>query len=108
MTFHRLLGEGGHAGRDLPVNRNVRDPNFLHRRNERPRFSGVPIEETLPFQGCDVLHDGGLAREPEVVLNFTRAWRDPFFPLLRLDEFQDSSLPVRQHGLTMTELVWVR
>jgi hypothetical protein len=33
------------------------------------------------------------------MLNLTRAWRHPFFALLRLDEFQDASLSLREHDL---------
>jgi hypothetical protein len=32
-----------------------------------------------------------------MVLDFTRAWRDPFLALLALDEIENSSLPVGQH-----------
>ena len=57
----------------------------------------MPIEKTLSLQRGNVLHYRCLAGEPEMILDFTRAWRDPFLALLALDEIEDSPLPVGQH-----------
>ena len=97
MTKDSLLGQCRHAGRDLPINGDISDPNFLHRGDERARFAGVTIEKSFAFQGCDVLHDRGLAGETEVVLNFARARRDSFLALLGLNEIEYAFLPIGQH-----------
>lgn len=94
MALNGLFRERCHAGRDLAVNGHVGDSDFLDRRNERTRFPGMAIEKTFPFQRGDVLHHRSLARETEVLLNFARAWRQAFFALLGLDEFQNASLPL--------------
>ena len=97
MTKDGLLGQCRHAGRDLPINGDISDPDFLHRRDERARFAGVTIEKSFAFQSCDVLHDRGLAGETEVVLNFARARRDSFLALLGLNEIEHAFLPIGQH-----------
>src|SRR6267143_3182373 len=97
MTKNGLLRQCCHSGWDLPINGNVRDANFLHRCNERTRFSSMTIEKTFAFQGCDVLHDRRLAGETEVVLDFARARRDSFLALLGLNEIEHAFLPTGQH-----------
>src|SRR5438105_10243576 len=57
----------------------------------------MPIEKTLSLQRGNVLHYRCLAGEPEMILDFTRAWREPFLALLALDEIENSLLPVGQH-----------
>jgi hypothetical protein len=44
-----------------------------------------------------------LARETEVLLDLAGAGRDSLFPLLRLDELQDASLPIGEHIVRMNE-----
>src|SRR5205807_6554158 len=104
MTKNRLLSQRRHPGRDLPINRNVRDPNFLHWSDERTRLASVTIEKSFAFQSGDVLHDGCLARETEVVLDFACAWGDSFFALLGLNEIEHAFLPIGQHVIILAGL----
>src|SRR5882757_4017049 len=100
MSFNRLLRQRCHPRRNLPVNRYVGDPYFLYRCNECPCLACVAVEEAFARQCLDVLHHRCLAREAEMMLDFPRAWRHPFFTLLRLDEFQNASLSFREHALS--------
>ena len=59
----------------------------------------MTLQEASAFERVDVLHHRSLAGEAEMMLDLTRAWRDPFLTLFRLDEFQDASLPLREHAL---------
>ena len=97
MAFDGLFRERGHARGDLSVDRDIRDTDFLHRRDKRARFPGVAIEKAFPLEGAEVLHDRGLAGEAKMMLDLARARRDSFFPLLGLDEFQNASLPLGEH-----------
>ena len=99
MPFNRLLRESCHSGRDLPVNRYISDTHFLHRCDERPGLVRVAVQKAFALERVDVLHHRCLAREAEMMLNFTRAWRHAFLTLLRLDEFQNASLSFREHAL---------
>ena len=54
--------------------------------------------KAFALQDSEVLHDRGLTRQAEMALDFTRAWRDPFFALFALNEFEDVALPLSQHG----------
>ena len=83
--------------RDLSIDRNVGDADFLHGSDERAGLARMPIEKPFPLEGGDVLHDGGLAGEPKMRLDLARAWGDAFFALLVLDEFKDASLPLGEH-----------
>ena len=97
MAFDGLFGERRHSGRDLSVDRNISDANFLHRSDERSRFARMPIEKTFPLEGAEVLHDRGLAGEAEMMLDLARARRDSFFPLLGLNEFENAPLALGEH-----------
>ena len=99
MAFDGLLGQGGHPRGNLSINRNVGDANFLHRRNQGARLARMPIEKTFALERGNVLHDGGLAGETKMALDFARAWRDPFLALLALDKIENVFLTVRQHVL---------
>src|SRR5256885_9032092 len=103
VSLNGLLGQRCHARRNLAVNWNVADPDFLHWRNECPRSASVAIEQTFSLQRREVLHHGSLASEPEMMLDLPRARRDPFFALFRLNEFQNVSLPFGQHIVRMAE-----
>ena len=92
VAFDILLGQRGHAGRDLSVNRHVVDPNFLDRRDQRACFAGVTLKKSFFLQRGNVLHHRRLAGEPEMTLDFARARGDAFFPLLPLDEIENVSL----------------
>jgi hypothetical protein len=58
----------------------------------------VPVEKTFPLQGREVLHYRCLAGEPEMTLDFARARRNAFFPLLALNKIQHAPLPVGKHA----------
>lgn len=58
----------------------------------------MPIEKTLSLQRGNVLHYRRLARKPEMILDFTRTWRDPFLALLALDKIENVPLPLGQHA----------
>ena len=57
----------------------------------------MPVQETFSFQRRDVLHHRRLAGEPEMILDFARAGRNAFFPLLALNEIKHAPLPVGEH-----------
>jgi hypothetical protein len=44
-----------------------------------------------------------LAGEPEMTLDFARAWRNAFFPLLALNKIQHALLPVGKHAGTILQ-----
>src|ERR1700730_18333210 len=102
MPLDGLIGQCRHPGGDLSVNWNVGDPHFLDGRDERSRLARMTIEETFAFERSQILHDGGLTREPEVVLDLTRTWRESFFALLGLNEIEDAPLTISQHA------IWLR
>jgi len=97
MAFNRLLSQCRHARRDLTVNWNVRNSDLHGWSNQRPRLARVPIEKPLSLQRSNVLHHRCLAGEPEVILDFARARRDPFLALLTLNKIKNAFLPLRQH-----------
>ena len=99
MPFNRLLCKSCHSGRDLTVNRYIGYAHFLHGGDQRPGLPRVAVQEAFALEGVDVLHHRCLAREAEMMLDFARAGRDPFFALLGLDKFQDASLSLREHAL---------
>jgi len=94
MSFNRLLGQCCHSGRNLAVNRNVSDSDFLYRRNERARLTCMSIKKAFSLQHAEVLHDRGLTGEAEMILDFPGARGDSFFPLLALNEIEDLPLPL--------------
>jgi hypothetical protein len=61
----------------------------------------VPVEKTFSLQRRDVLHHRRLAGEPEMILNFARARRNAFFPLLALNKIKHAPLPVGEHACTI-------
>ena len=63
----------------------------------------MPVEKSFPLERVEVLHDRSLTGETEMRLDFPRARRDPFFPLLGLDELQDVSLPIGEHEIMLHE-----
>lgn len=97
MPKHRLLGQRGHTGRDLPVNRDVRDPDLLHWGNERTGFARATIQEAFALEGRDVLHDRRLAGESKMILDFARARGHALLPLFALDKIENASLAIGQH-----------
>src|SRR3954470_5782494 len=99
MAIDCLLGERGHSRRDLTVNRYVGYTHLLNRGDESTGLARVAVQKTFPLQRVDVLHDRGLARKTEMMLDLARAGGNPFLALLRLDELQDVSLPLREHPL---------
>src|SRR2546428_3393025 len=103
MSFDRLLGECRHAGGNLSINRDIGDSHFLHRGNERPGFARMTIDKTFALQRAKILHDRCLAGETEMILDFTRTWRDAFFPLFVLNEIEDVFLTICQHALSSPE-----
>src|SRR5437899_1956152 len=86
MSFDRLLGQCGHAGGNLSINRDVGNADFLNWCNQSARLACMSIKETFALERGDVLHDRRLAGETEMTLNFAGARCDPFFPLLVLDK----------------------
>src|SRR5204862_5425588 len=94
MSFNHLLGQCCHSGRNLAVNRNVSDSDFLYRRNEGSRLARVSIKNPFALQQPEVLHDRRLTGEAEMMLDFPRAAGDSFFPLLTLNEIEDLLLPL--------------
>src|SRR5256885_15899178 len=101
MSFDILFRHGGHARRDLAVNRDVMDPHFLNGSNQRARFSGVTLQNPFSFERGDVLHHRRLTGESKMALDLARARRDSFFPLLALDEIEDALLSLSQHKLSI-------
>jgi len=99
MALDGLLGQGGHPRGNLSINRNISDPNFLHRRNQGARLARMPIEKTFALERGNVLHDRCLAGETKMALDFARAWRNPFLALFPLDKIENVFLTVRQHVL---------
>jgi len=104
MAFDRLLGQGGHPGGNLSINRNISDANLLHRRNQGTCLARMPIEKAFALERGNVLHDRCLAGETKMTLDFARAWRNPFLALLALDKIENVFLTVRQHGLMIAEI----
>src|SRR6266403_701194 len=94
MSFNRLLCQCCHSGRNLAVNRNVSDSDLLYRRDERSRLTCVSIKNPFSLQHAEVLHDRGLTGEAEMILDFSGARGDSFFPLLTLNEIEDLLLPL--------------
>ena len=68
---------------------------------KRSSFSRVPIEKTFSLQCRDVLHHRRLAGEPEMILDFSRARRNAFLPLLALNKIKHAPLPVGEHAGTL-------
>jgi hypothetical protein len=101
MSFDILFRRGGHARRDLAVNRHVMDSHFLNGSNQRARFSGVTLQDSFSFERGDVLHHRRLTGESKVALDLARARRDSFVALLSLDEIEDASLSISQHELSI-------
>ena len=97
MPFNALLRQRRHPSRDLTVNWNVGNPNLHGWRNQRSSFARETVEKTFSLECCDVLHDGCLAGESEMLLDFARARRDAFFSLLALNKIKDATLPVGEH-----------
>jgi len=97
VAQHSLLGQCCHAGRDLSVDRDISDPDFLHRGDESTRFAGVTIEKTFALEGGKVLHDRRLAGEAKMILDFACAGGDAFLALLALNKIKHTSLAVGQH-----------
>src|SRR5437899_959511 len=54
----------------------------------------MPIEKTLSLQRGNVLHYRCLAGKPEMILDFTRAWRHPFLALLALATIDNALMNV--------------
>ena len=100
MPFDGLLRQRGHSRGNLAVNRNVSNPDFLHRRDKRARLARMTVEKAFARERRDVLHNRSLAGEAEMLLNFARAGRHSFLALLDLDEFQDASFPFGEHALS--------
>ena len=98
VAFDSLLRQRRHACWNLTVDRNIGNPDLHHRRDQRASLVRMPIEKTFSLQRRDVLHYRGLAGESKVILDFTRAWRDPLLALLALDKIENSPLPLRQHA----------
>src|SRR4051794_3642624 len=98
MAINRLLGQRRHAGWNLAVNRYIHDPHLLDRRDERARFSGMAVDKTFPLECVEVLHDRRLTGEAEVLLNLARTRRDSFLALFALNESEDVSLTIGEHG----------
>ena len=97
MAFNRLLGQRRHARRDLPVDRNISNPDLHGRSDQRPGFARMPIEKAFSLERGNVLHYGCLAGEAEMVLNFTRAGVIPFSRCSRWMKSRTLSLPLGQH-----------
>jgi hypothetical protein len=97
VPLDALLSQSLHSSRNLTVNWNVGNPNLHGWRNQRSRFARVPVEKTFSLQRHNVLHHRCLAGEPEMILDFARARRNAFFPLLALNEIKHASLPVGEH-----------
>src|SRR6266487_2929293 len=101
MSFDRLLGQCGHAGWNLSINRDVGNADFLDWCNQSARLTCMSIKKTFAFECGDVLHDRCLAGEAEMTLNFAGARCDPFFPLLVLDKIENVFLTIGQHAIMM-------
>ena len=97
MALDILFGERGHAGGNFAIDRDVDHPALRRGRDQGPRFARVALEKAFPLEHSQVLHDRGLTRETEVLLNLARARRQPFGALFRLDELQDIFLPGSEH-----------
>src|ERR1051325_7512134 len=95
VTFDVLLGQRRHARGDLSVNRYVVDSLFLHRRDQRARFAGVPLEKSFLLERRDVLHRRSLTGEPKMTLDFACARGESAVALLALDEIQNFFLTIR-------------
>ena len=99
MSLDRLFGQRRHAGGNLSIDRDIRNPDLLHRRDQGAGFACMAIEEAFAFECGNVLHHRRLARKPKMLLNLARARRDAFFPLLALDEIENAFLTTCQHAL---------
>ncbi len=97
MAFDILLSQRRHAGRNLSVNRDVVDPDFLDRRDQRARFASVTLKKSFLLERGDVLHHRRLTGEPKMALDLARARGDAFFALLALNEIENLSLAIRKH-----------
>jgi hypothetical protein len=104
MALDVLFGESGHACGDFAVNWNIDDPALRRSGDQSARFPRMPPEKTLPLQCGEILHDRRLTRESEVFLDLTRAWRQPFGALFRLNELQNIFLPECEHMNMLDEL----
>ena len=94
MAFDVFFGDGGHAGGNLSVNRNVVNALFLQRRDQRARFAGVTLEKSFFLERGDVLHHRRLTGESKMTLDFARARSESFVALLALNEIQNASLSI--------------
>src|SRR5690348_7479168 len=98
MAEDGLLGQRRHAGRDLSVDGDIGDADFLNGCNERARFARMAIQESFALEGGDVLHHRGLAGKTEMTLDFACAWGDAFLTLFTLNEIEHASLAIGQHA----------
>jgi hypothetical protein len=78
------------------VDRNIDYLAMRRGRDQGARLARVSLQETLPLQRREILHDRRLTREAEMFLNLTRAWGEAF-ALLCLDELQNILLPGSEH-----------
>ena len=97
MAFDVLLRRGGHARRDLAINRHIGDSYFLSRRDQCARFAGVTLEKSFSFERGDVLHHRSLASKMKMTLDLARARGESFVALLALNEIEDAFLAMSQH-----------
>ena len=65
----------------------------------------MPVEKTFSLQCRDILHHGGLAGEPEVILDLARARRKTLFALLALNKIKHGPLPFGQHDGIILQVV---
>src|SRR5205814_6649177 len=91
-----LIGQGRDPGPDLYVNRDISNPDFLHRGDESTRFAGVTIEKTFALEGGKVLHHRRLAGEAKMILDFACTGGDAFLALLTLNKIKQASSTVGQ------------
>ena len=81
------------------MDRDIGDPNFLHRCNQGASLARMPAEDAFALKCGKVLHHRSLARKPKMPLNLARARCDAFSALLALDEIENVFLTMRQHTL---------
>src|SRR2546423_99032 len=98
MPQHGLLGQRRHAGWDLPIDRDITDPDLLDWSDESAGFTGMPIKKALALKSGNVLHHGRLAGETKMTLDFARTRRDAFLALFALNKVEHTSLAIGQHS----------
>src|SRR5438046_10208399 len=96
MPFNALLRQCRHPSRNLTVNWNVGNPNLHGWRNQRSSFAREPVEKTFSLECCDVLHDGCLAGESEMVLDLASARRDACVSLLAWSNIKEAPFALRE------------